>query len=160
MVGFVGGFVGGLVGGLVGGYLLQSTESGQAQTGPRGGWYLQSKLRAPLCPQVPGGQAGQVCRQAPEGVHCQYLLQSEQGGADICCHEEWTGVHCTLCPLPLTVLMYVVELSEVREEVLAVRHEAPVIRTVGIERRRGAGQQPGLSLALLAQAGREEDGGH
>ena len=56
--------------------------------------------------------------------------------------------------------MYVVVLSEVREEVLAVRHEAPVIRTVGIERRRGAGQQPGLSLALLAQAGREEDGGH
>merc|ERR1711899_651692 len=57
--------------------------------------------------------------------------------------------------LTAVVLMYVVVLSEVREEVLAVRHEAPVIRTVGIERWRGAGQQPGLSLALLAQAGRQ-----
>ena len=75
-----------------------------------------------LSPHCPGGHSGHWRRHAPEGLHCQNLLQSEQllilNSSDRNRQE-------------LTVLMdVVVEAGLVSQVELAVWHQATVILTL------------------------------
>lgn len=54
--------------------LVQFTLLGQSHTGPRGNWYLQSKLSLLFGPQ--NSHSPHSNRQGPEGPHSQNLLQS------------------------------------------------------------------------------------
>ena len=49
--------------------------------------------------------------------------------------------------------------GQVREEVLAVGHQAPIVLTQRVQGRGTASQQPGLVLALLGRAEQQQGGG-